>query len=98
MSENSQPVMPLTAPVGCLLVALMLFVLSTPADLVADDEPTFLNQALSHVSVEAAEPNDHLSICPNLCELSNGELLIAYHRTTQVDFTGHYSSWMRRSR
>src|SRR3954451_3633718 len=87
-----------TQPCLAVLVTLILFQLLTPAGAIAADEPTFLNQGLSHVSVEAAEPGAYLSICPNLCELSNGELLIAYHRTTQVDFTGHYNAWMRRSR
>src|SRR4051812_35560234 len=84
-------------PSFAVLVTLILVGPLTTAEVVAGDEPTFLNRALTHVSVEAAKPNEYLSICPNLCELSNGELLIAYHRTTQVDFNGHYSTWMRRS-
>src|SRR4051812_47429610 len=60
--------------------------------------PTFLNAAMVHVSVERADPKAYLSICPNVCELADGRLLIAYHRTTRVDFNGEYSTWTRESR
>jgi sialidase-1 len=60
--------------------------------------PEFLNPAMFHVSVEDADPNAYLSICPKLCELADGSLLIAYHRTTRVDFSGQYNTWTRLSR
>lgn len=50
-----------------------------------------------HVAVENAEPDQYLSICPNVCELGDGRLLIAYHRTTRVDFSGEYSTYTRTS-
>src|SRR2546423_11833350 len=53
-----------------------------------DGVPTFLNPEMAHVSVESAVSNGYLSICPNVCELADGSLLIAYHRTTRVDFNG----------
>src|SRR5437867_6592137 len=63
-----------------------------------DRAPTFLNPEMAHVSVESAVSNGYLSICPNVCELADGTLLIAYHRTTRVDFNGEYSTWTRVSR
>lgn len=62
------------------------------------DRPTLENPHLLHVSVESAAPGQYLSICPNLCSMADGSLLLAYHRTTQVDFNGHYSTWTRVSR
>jgi sialidase-1 len=61
------------------------------------DVPTYLNPDMVHVAVENAEPNQYLSICPNVCELGDGRLLIAYHRTTRVDFSGEYSTYTRTS-
>lgn len=60
-----------------------------------EDLPMYLNPEMVHVSVENAEPNRYLSICPNVCELGDGRLLIAYHRTTRVDFFGEYSTFTR---
>jgi sialidase-1 len=57
--------------------------------------PAYQNPRMEHVTVENAQPNAYLSICPNLCELADGSLLIAYHRTTHVDFSGEYDTWMR---
>jgi sialidase-1 len=61
------------------------------------EKPEFVNPQMLHVVVENADPNAYLSICPNVCELPGGRLLIAYHRTTQVDFNGLYSTWTRLS-
>jgi sialidase-1 len=60
--------------------------------------PAFQNPQIVHVTVESSQPNEYLSICPNVCELADGSLLMAYHRTTQVDFSGKYSTWARVSR
>src|SRR6478672_10685228 len=60
-----------------------------------DEKPEFVNPHMLHVAVENADPDAYLSICPNVCELPGGRLLIAYHRTTQVDFNGQYSTWTR---
>src|SRR3954464_12218991 len=79
-----------------LLASLLLVSLAAPAA-EQDEKPTFLNPQMLHIAVENAEPNHYLSICPNVCELPIGRLLIAYHRTTQVDFSGHYSTWTRAS-
>ena len=63
-----------------------------------DEVPAFLNPEMVHVSVESADPKGYLSICPNVCELAGETLLLAYHRTTRVDFSGEYSTWTRISR
>src|SRR5438552_2913103 len=82
-----------------LLVAMLLNAVANARDVeYADQVPEFLNPGMVHVSVENADPNAYLSICPNLCELADGSLLIAYHRTTRVDFSGQYSTWTRLSR
>lgn len=57
-----------------------------------DEIPSFLNPQMLHVAVENADANGYLSICPNVCELPDGRLLITYHRTTKVDFSGQYST------
>lgn len=62
------------------------------------ETPTFENPQMAHVTVESAQAGKLLPICPNLCELADGSLLIAYHRTTQVDFSGKYNTWTRVSR
>ena len=64
----------------------------------AEELPSFQNPRMTHVTVESARPNEYLSICPNLCELADGSLLCAYHRTTQVDFSGNYDTYARVSR
>jgi sialidase-1 len=63
-----------------------------------DETPAYQNPEMSHFSVERADPDHYLTICPNVCELPDGRLLIAYHRTTRVDFSGEYSTWIRASR
>jgi sialidase-1 len=81
-----------------LLVAMLLNAITNARDVEQKDQvPEFLNPAMLHVSVENADPNAYLSICPKLCELPDGSLLIAYHRTTRVDFSGQYSTWTRLS-
>lgn len=79
-----------------LLAIVLLVALAAPAA-ERDEKPAFLNPQMLHIAVENAEPNHYLSICPNICELQGGGLLIAYHRTTQVDFNGQYSTWTRAS-
>src|SRR3954470_1544513 len=76
--------------------ALLVAVAACAAE--RDEKPEFVNPQMLHVAVENAEPNAYLSICPNVCELPGGRLLIAYHRTTRVDFSGEYSTWTRTSR
>lgn len=61
---------------------------------VNQDGPSFLNPEMIHASVEESRP-EYLPICPDLCELADGSLLIAYHRTSKVDFAGEYNSWSR---
>jgi parallel beta-helix repeat protein len=61
------------------------------------DVPQFQSPAMTHVTVENSKAGQYLSICPNLCELADGSFLIAYHRTTRVDFSGAYSTWTRMS-
>lgn len=61
------------------------------------DEPSFLNPEMIQASFEES-PSGYLPICPSLCELADGSLLIVYHRTSSVDFKGEYSSWSRVSR
>lgn len=81
-----------------LLVAMLLTAATHARDVEDEDQvPEFLNADMVHVSVENADPNAYLSICPKLCELPDGSLLIAYHRTTRVDFNGQYSTWTRLS-
>ncbi|MBX7259493.1 MAG: glycoside hydrolase [Candidatus Hydrogenedentes bacterium] len=79
-----------------LLIPLAILQRLLAADL--GDVPTHQNSKMSHVTVENAKDNEYLTICPNLCELPDGSLLIAYHRTTQVDFNGKYSTWTRVSK
>src|SRR5262249_3896450 len=78
-------------------VGALLLVPLAAAAAATDEKPVFLNPQMLHVAVERADPNGYLSICPNVCELPIGRLLIAYHRTTQVDFSGQYSTWTRQS-
>src|SRR5690348_7063041 len=82
------------------LVALILIALGAQRASAAEPEemPAYQNPQMRHVSVERADPSHYLTICPNLCELPDGRLLIAYHRTTRVDFSGEYSTWTRISR
>jgi sialidase-1 len=86
--------------VRAFFISIALVVLTTQlASAVEPDEtPAYQNPAMRHVSVERADPARYLTICPNLCELPDGRLLIAYHRTTRVDFSGEYSTWTRTSR
>src|SRR4051794_35580030 len=80
--------------------ALGLLVLIAPFASAAEPEetPAYQNPQMRHVLIERADPGQYLTICPNLCELPDGRLLIAYHRTTRVDFTGEYSTYTRVSR
>lgn len=94
MSVSSNDVERLAANV---LITLLAAALVSVAGAARGDEPAFLNPDMVHVSVESAEPNAFLSICPNVCELGDGRLLIAYHRTTKVDFSGEYSTYTRTS-
>lgn len=79
----------------CRLLFLVLFGAVTAH---AEDVPAYQNPEWKHRSVESAKPDEYLTICPNICELADGSLLIAYHRTTRVDFSGDYSTWTRVSR
>ena len=63
-----------------------------------NERPTLLNPEMVHVAVENNRAGQYASICPNLCELADGSLLMAYHRTTGVDFFGGYDTWTRVSR
>jgi sialidase-1 len=82
------------------LFTLALLIAITPTARAAErgEAPTFENSQMAHVTVERAQPGKYLSICPNLCEMADGSLLIAYHRTTRVDFSGDYDTWTRVSR
>jgi sialidase-1 len=82
----------------CSSMAFVLAVAPFASSAEQAEVPTFQNPRLLHVSVESSEPGKYLSICPNVCELADGSLLIAYHRTTKVDFSGEYSTWTRTSR
>ena len=62
------------------------------------ETPTFLNPEMVHAVVENNQPGEYMSICPTMRELADGSLLIAYHRTTGVDFYGGYDTWTRVSR
>ncbi len=62
------------------------------------DSPEYQNPEMVHVSVEESAPEKYLSICPDVCELADGSLLAAYHRTGFVDWDGGYSTWTRVSR
>src|SRR6187397_1888658 len=82
---------PFIALAGSLLIAL-------PARATERGEkPEFVNPHMLHVAVENTDPSAYLYICPNVCELPSRRLLIAYHRTTRVDFSGLYSTWTRAS-
>jgi sialidase-1 len=76
-------------------LSCILFIASGARGIEREENPAFLNPQMVHVLVENADPNDYLSICPNVCELPDGRILIAYHRTTRVDFNGEYSTWTR---
>lgn len=61
--------------------------------------PTFLNPQLTDVLV-ATDSNplgEYRALCPDLADLGNDNLLIAYHRTTAYDFNGNYSSYTQAS-
>jgi sialidase-1 len=82
-----------------LIVAGALAASAHPAHAEEPEEtPAYQNPAFRHVTVERADRDHYLTICPNLCELPDGRLLVAYHRTTRVDFSGQYSTWIRTSR
>ncbi len=79
-------------PIALIALTAQLASAAEPAE-----TPAYQNPAMRHVSVERADPSHYLTICPNVCELPDGRLLIAYHRTTRVDFSGEYSTWTRTS-
>src|ERR1051326_1273591 len=83
---------------GFLSVAILLVAVPHGQPAEQDEVPSFLNPEMEHVLVERAEGRGYLSICPKVCELADGSLLIAYHRTTRVDFNGEYRTWTRASR
>jgi sialidase-1 len=75
-----------------------IFLACTAARAEREEIPAYQNPDFRHVTVERAKPGEYLTICPNLTELPDGRLLLAYHRTTRVDFSGEYSTWTRTSR
>jgi sialidase-1 len=60
--------------------------------------PTYQNPELLHVLVESEPPGKYLCINPGVCEMSDGSLLIVYHRTTEIDWGGSYDTYTRVSR
>jgi len=64
----------------------------------AEAVPTYLNPELIHASVENNVREKYMAISPSLCELLDGTLMIAYHRTSGVDWLGAYSTWVRTSK
>ena len=62
-----------------------------------DVRPTFLDPNLHHVVVERNVRGNSMAICPSICEIGPGTFLVAYHRTTGVDFKGRYAIWLRDS-
>ena len=53
--------------------------------------PAWLNPQLTDVMVENNPVGQYDAICPDLLDLGGGSLMIAYHRTTSVDWYGNYS-------
>ena len=82
----------------CVVLSLLLAVAPFARAGEQDEVPTYQNPQMEHVTVESAMPKEYLSICPNVCELADGSLLIAYHRIGYVDWTGGFSSFTRISR
>ena len=62
-----------------------------------DVRPTFLDPNLHHVVVEQNVRGSSMAICPSICETGPDTFLVAYHRTTGVDFKGRYAIWLRDS-
>ena len=60
-------------------------------------DPSTLSPDLQHVAVERHGDGPGRGICPSLAEIAPGKLLIAYHRTSGVDFHGRYGAWIRES-
>jgi len=60
-------------------------------------EPTYLNPELQHASVEENRRGQFKAICPSIVETAPGKFVIAYHRTSAVDFHGKYGVWIRYS-
>jgi sialidase-1 len=58
-------------------------------------EPSYLDPTLRHAVVEHNAEGDCMAICPSIVEVAPGRFVVAYHRTSGVDFHGSYSVWVR---
>jgi sialidase-1 len=83
----------------CCRLLVILVVVASRAQAADRPEPPpkYLNPLLIHANVEDSMRDKYLSICADICELADGNLLIAYHRSSSFDWGGDYSIWTRMS-